>query len=78
VKFAGHLISSAGIRPDPEKIESISAFPVPKCVSDLRSFLGMANQLGAFLPDLAQHCRDASVVEEGSGVSMDGGASEGI
>ena len=53
LKFAGHMIGAKGIRPDPEKVASIRNFPAPKTLTELRSFLGLANQLGAFLPDLA-------------------------
>ncbi len=54
IHFAGHVISPEGIRPDDEKLKSIRNFPVPTNISELRSFLGLANQLGNFLPDLAQ------------------------
>lgn len=53
VKFAGYIVSADGIKPDPAKLASIQEFPSPKSVSELRSFLGLANQLGSFLPDLA-------------------------
>lgn len=53
VNFAGFIISDKGIAPDPEKVKSISRFPVPCNLTDLRSFLGLANQLGQFVPDLA-------------------------
>ena len=53
ISFAGHIISQAGIRPDDSKYKAIADFPAPKNVSQLRSFLGLANQLTAFVPDLA-------------------------
>ena len=53
VSFAGHVISHAGVKPDPEKLSAIATFPAPTNISELRSFLGLANQLGHFLPDLA-------------------------
>ena len=52
ITFAGHIISQAGIRPDDSKNRAISKFPTPTNVSQLRSFLGLANQLTAFVPDL--------------------------
>lgn len=55
VKFAGFTVSSEGTKPDPAKLTALRSFPSPKSVTDLRSFLGLANQLGAFIPDL-QHC----------------------
>ena len=54
ILFAGHLISSTGVRPDPAKTAAISDFPRPQTTTDLRSFFGLVNQLGMFLPDLAQ------------------------
>ena len=53
VKFAGHLIGAKGVSPDPEKTKALKEFPRPKDLTALRSFLGLANQLGAFVPDLA-------------------------
>jgi hypothetical protein len=54
VKFAGHLISAMGIRPDPDRTRAIRDFPAPRNVSEVRSLLGMVNQLAIFHPDLAQ------------------------
>ena len=51
--FAGFVVSAAGVHPDPAKVEAIREFPVPSDVTAVRSFLGLANQLGSFLPDLA-------------------------
>ena len=51
--FAGYIVSKNGVKPDPERIEAIAKFPTPKDITGLRSFLGLANQLGQFIPDLA-------------------------
>ena len=51
--FAGHIVSQAGIRPNDSKYRAIADFPTPENISQLRSFLGLANQLTAFAPDLA-------------------------
>ena len=51
--FAGHIVSQNGIRPDDDKYKAIKEFPTPKNLKDLRSFLGLANKLAAFVPDLA-------------------------
>jgi transposase InsO family protein len=53
IKFAGFIISSKGIEADPNKLAAIHNFPKPTDISSLRSFLGLANQLGQFIPDLA-------------------------
>ena len=39
---------------DPEKTESIQDMDTPQNVSDVRRFLGMVNQLGKFVPHLAE------------------------
>ncbi|XP_059092245.1 uncharacterized protein LOC131887632 [Tigriopus californicus] len=53
ISFVGFIISPGTITPDPAKIEAIQKFPIPATLTDLRSFLGLANQLGKFLPNLA-------------------------
>ena len=53
VNFAGFIISDKGVEPDPGKISAIKDFPSPVDISTVRSFLGLANQLGHFIPDLA-------------------------
>ena len=58
INFAGYIISDKGVQPDPEKTTALSEFPRPDNVTNLRSFLGLANQLGSFVPDLAQMTAD--------------------
>ena len=53
INFAGHIISDEGIQPDENKYAAVNEFPTPKNLKDLRAFLGLANQLAAFVPDLA-------------------------
>ena len=54
ILFCGYIINSTGVRPDPVKTEAITNMPVCKNVGDVRRFLGMANQLGHFTPNLAE------------------------
>uniref|UniRef100_A0A3B3DHQ9 ribonuclease H n=1 Tax=Oryzias melastigma TaxID=30732 RepID=A0A3B3DHQ9_ORYME len=54
VKFLGHVITAAGVQPDPEKTSAVQEMNAPTNVSELRSFLGMVNQLGRFIPNLAE------------------------
>ena len=53
VTFAGHIISKDGVQPEPKRTDAIRKFPRPTNVSEMRSFLGLVNQLGIFIPDLA-------------------------
>ena len=66
IKFAGFTISSEGVKPDPSKVSAIREFPDPKNTTDLRSFLGLANQLGHFIPNLAQKtCKMRGLLKKG-------------
>ena len=53
IEFAGHIILDTGIRPNEKKFAVIKQFPTPSCIKDVRAFLGLANQIGSFIPDLA-------------------------
>ncbi len=52
-KFAGYTVSKAGITPDEEKIKAIQDFPAPTDIAGVQSLLGLVNQLGIFIPDIA-------------------------
>ncbi len=53
VKFLGHIIDADGIRTDPDKMAAIKDMSPPTTVTEVRRFLGMANQLSKFSPNLA-------------------------
>ena len=53
IDFAGFTVSADGVLPDKAKVAAIADFPVPTSVTELRSFLGLANQLGGFIENLA-------------------------
>ena len=63
IKFLGHIIDKEGLRADPDKTAAIVKMEPPKSVSELRRFLGMANQLGKFSPSLALgHARSSQTI----------------
>ena len=45
----GHVVSKEGIEVDKAKVELISNLPTPKCVKDIRSFLGHARFYRRFI-----------------------------
>lgn len=51
--FVGYRISPQGIQPSATKLELILKFRRPVNESEVRSFLGLANYMGKFIPDLA-------------------------
>jgi hypothetical protein len=53
ISFAGYIIRDKEVFPDPKRTLAIAKFPVPTDLTTLRGFLGLVNQLGYFLPDLA-------------------------
>ena len=49
VAFLGHVISTEGVRVDPQKIEVVINWKPPKNVSKVRSFLGLAGYYRKFV-----------------------------
>jgi hypothetical protein len=41
IHYLGHIISAEGIEVDPEKIEAIRGWSVPKNLIECRSFMGL-------------------------------------
>ena len=55
VEFAGQIISHNGVQPNTAYLQGIRDFPAPTTVTELRSFLGMINQLSTYHPGIARH-----------------------
>ena len=53
VEYLGHIIDREGLHPSTEMVKAIQEAPKPKDVSKLRSFLGITNYYGRFLPNLS-------------------------
>lgn len=51
--FLGHRLDANGIHPSEELTETITKTPQPKNVTQLRSYLGLLNYYGKFLPNLS-------------------------
>ena len=54
LRFVGHIVSKGTIRPDPEKIAAVKEYPPPINLTQLRSFLGLANYYHRFVPGYAR------------------------
>ena len=66
VRFMGHLITSKGLEPDPDKVKAVEEIPEPTTKQELKSLLGFVNYLSKFQPKLsevAQPLRDLTAKE---------------
>ena len=49
ITYLGHIISAAGIKTDPKKIEAVENWTLPRTVTDVHSFLGFTNHYCRFI-----------------------------
>lgn len=54
VGYLGHIISSEGVKPNPEKVQAVKEFPIPKSCKDIKSFLGLAGYYRRFIPNFSK------------------------
>ena len=57
IHYLGHLISADGIRPLPNKLDSIKHMPVPKDAKEIKQFLGLTGYYRKFVPRFADISR---------------------
>ena len=53
IEFLGYLVGNEGLRADPRKIQTVTDWPVPQDITDIRSFLGCAGFYRKFIKDFA-------------------------
>ncbi|KRY45558.1 Retrovirus-related Pol polyprotein from transposon, partial [Trichinella britovi] len=54
VKYLGHIVSRAGVQPDPEKIRAVEQWPTLRCAKELQQFFGLASYYRRFVKGFAQ------------------------
>ena len=54
VLFLGHVLSAQGISANPEKVDKVKTWPVPKNIKEVQSFLGLASYYRHFMPYFAK------------------------
>lgn len=54
MRYMGYIVDELGLRPDPEKVSCVLKVPLPKTVTELRRFLGMAGWYRRFIEGYAE------------------------
>ena len=57
VLFLGHVLLAEGISANPEKVDKVKTWPVPKNIKEVQSFLGLASYYRCFIPHFAKKAR---------------------
>lgn len=53
VRYLGHVVFKNGVETDPDKIEALQSWPVPKNLKELRSFLGFDGYYRRFVQNFS-------------------------
>ena len=53
VEFLGHMVSAEGVEVTFDKVDAVSSWPMPTCVQEVQSFLGLANFYRRFVKGFA-------------------------
>ena len=62
VSFLGHILSAKGILPNPEKVDKVRDWPVPKTSKEVHSFIGLASYYRRFIPNFAKWSKPLNVL----------------
>ena len=57
VQYLGHLVSGKGIKPLPEKLESVKKMPAPTTTKEIKQFLRLVGYYSKFIPRFADIAR---------------------
>ena len=60
VRYLSHIILADGVQPNPQKIEAVKKFPIPKTQKNVKEFLGLAGYYRKFIKDFAKIAKPLS------------------
>ena len=64
--YLGHIVSTDGIKPNPEKIEVVQKYKIPKTPKQIQQFLGLCGYYRKFINDFAKIAKPmTSYLKEG-------------
>ena len=66
VQFLGHIVSKDGLEVDPNKVQAVQKFPVPRSQTEVESFLVLASYHRRFVPKFAETARPLHKASETS------------
>lgn len=52
--YLGHMITQNGVKPDPNKIAVIKAYPIPRTAKEIKSFMGLIGYYRRFIRDFSK------------------------
>jgi hypothetical protein len=64
MQYLGYIPSENGISPSPEKVKAVRQYPTPKCVRDVRAFLGLASFYRRLVQNFAEIAKLTRKVQE--------------
>ena len=64
VSFLGHCVSEEGVSVDPEKTKVVQNWPVPRNVTELRSFVGLCSYMRKFIAGFSSICKPLHILTQ--------------
>lgn len=62
LKFLGHIVSSEGVSPDPDKVRAVADWPALQNIYDVQCFMGLCNYFRKFIPGYAHMVRPITML----------------